>query len=30
MKLTKVGFIDILRKVTQEKFTSLKLVKDHF
>ena len=30
MKLTKVGFIDILRKVTQEKFTSLMHVKKHF
>lgn len=30
MKLTKVGFINVLRKVTQEKFTALRLVKHHF
>lgn len=30
MKLTKVGFINVLRKVTQEKFASLMHVKKHF
>ena len=30
MKLTQVGFIDVLRKVNREKFQTLKQVKDHF
>ena len=30
MKLTQVGFIDLLRKINQEKFQTLKLVKEHF
>jgi len=30
MKLTKVGFIDCLRKVNKEKFLSLAKVKEHF
>ena len=30
MKLTQVGFIDMLRKVTQDKYQTLSKVKEHF
>lgn len=30
MQLTQVGFIDCLRKVNQDKFLTLKRVKEHF
>ena len=30
MELTQVGFIDCLRKINQDKFLSLRKVKEHF
>ena len=30
MKLTQVGFIDLLREIQRDKFMTLKAIKDHF